>query len=62
MARLRRLSNILRDVRGASTVEYGIILAMIVLVMFVALQGVADETVGMWNDVSTKSSNAIGGQ
>lgn len=61
MARLRRLLNILRDVQGASTVEYGIILAMIVLVMFVALQGVASETVGMWNDVSTKSSNAING-
>ena len=62
MARLRRLLYILRDAQGASTVEYGIILAMIVLVMFVALQGVADETVGMWNDVSTKSSNAISGQ
>lgn len=61
MARLRRLSNILRDVQGASTVEYGLIIAMIVLVMFLALQGVADETVGMWTDVSTKSANAIGG-
>ncbi|WP_067736407.1 Flp family type IVb pilin [Novosphingobium naphthalenivorans] len=62
MARLRRFSNILRDAQGASTVEYGIILAMVVLVIFVAMQGLANETIGMWNDVSTKSSNAINGQ
>ncbi|MCT2400995.1 Flp family type IVb pilin [Novosphingobium mangrovi (ex Huang et al. 2023)] len=60
MARFRNLSNILRDTRGASAVEYGLILAMIVLAMFAMLQGVASEAIGMWNDVATKTSDATG--
>ncbi len=62
MTSFRRLSNIIRDVRGTSSVEYGIILGMIVLVVFLAIEGVATETIGMWDDISTKSSNAIGGK
>lgn len=47
-----------RNVRGATAVEYGLILALIVVVMIVALKGVAGTTVTMWNDVSSKVSNA----
>ncbi|WP_268740535.1 Flp family type IVb pilin [Novosphingobium beihaiensis] len=42
--------------------EYGIILGMIVLVIFLAMQGLATETISMWDDVSTKSSDAINGK
>jgi pilus assembly protein Flp/PilA len=62
MTSFRRLSNIIRNVRGTSSVEYGIILGMIVLVVFLALEGLATETIGMWDDISTKSSNAINGK
>ncbi|MEJ2408819.1 MAG: Flp family type IVb pilin [Novosphingobium sp.] len=61
MTRLRTLSKIPRDTRGATSVEYGVILAMIVLVIFLAMQGLADETISMWDTVSTKSTNAISG-
>lgn len=40
--------------RGATAVEYGLILAMIVLAMIGALNLVAGKTVGMWNNVSTQ--------
>jgi pilus assembly protein Flp/PilA len=49
-----------KDSRGATAVEYGLILAMIVLVMVVALGQVADITVGMWGNVNTKVSAATG--
>ncbi|MBB4153097.1 pilus assembly protein Flp/PilA [Sphingomonas jinjuensis] len=54
-AMLRRLA---RDDRAATAVEYGLILALIVLSMFAALHEMAGTTVGMWNNVSTKVQNA----
>ena len=49
---------ILADRRGATAVEYGLILAMIVLAMFGTLQALADTTSTMWGDVSKKVQNA----
>ena len=58
--RLHRIvSKVIRSQRGASAVEYGMILALIVLVIFVALQAVAGHTVGMWKDIETKTTAAI---
>lgn len=47
-----------RDQRGATAVEYGLICAMIVLVMVVSLKLVAADTIVMWSNVSTKVQNA----
>ncbi|MEG3180522.1 Flp family type IVb pilin [Sphingomonas sp. LT1P40] len=44
--------------RAATAVEYGFILALIVLVMIAALQELAGATTGMWSNVSTKVQNA----
>lgn len=38
--------------RGATAVEYALILAMIVLAMITALTSVANKTTGMWNNVA----------
>jgi pilus assembly protein Flp/PilA len=40
--------------RGATAVEYGLIIAMIVLAMIAALNNVANKTIGMWNNVATE--------
>ncbi|MFC3442071.1 Flp family type IVb pilin [Sphingobium rhizovicinum] len=40
--------------RGATAVEYALIIAMIVLAMLAALNSVANKTVGMWNNVATE--------
>ena len=49
MARLREL---FRDKRGATAVEYGLILSLIFLAMVVAVEGFANQTQSMWNNVS----------
>lgn len=58
---LKRLNTAFEDNAGATAVEYGVILAMVVLVVIFAIQGVADETIGMWGDVNSKTSDAISG-
>lgn len=52
---LRKLA---ADVRGTSAVEYGLILALIVLVLFAALSGMAGETIRMWDHVESESARA----
>ncbi|RIV90000.1 Flp family type IVb pilin [Aurantiacibacter xanthus] len=42
------------DDTAATAVEYGLILSLIVLAMVASLQGVADMTVGMWENVKGK--------
>ena len=39
---------ILRDDRGATAIEYGLIVALIVIAIIGAIQGVADENTGLW--------------
>lgn len=48
------LKQLLHDDRGATAVEYGLIVALIVIAMIVALQGLATETVTMWTDVESE--------
>jgi pilus assembly protein Flp/PilA len=52
---------LLRDERAASAVEYGLILAMIVLAMLTALGNFANESSAMWSNVHQRSANAIQG-
>lgn len=47
-----------RDMRGATAVEYGLIVAVIVIVMIASFMTVADTTKTMWNNISTKVQNA----
>lgn len=46
------------DSRAATAVEYGLIVALMVLAMLGGLQLFADSTIGMWNNVSTKVASA----
>ena len=54
----RAIGRLARDRKGATAVEYGLILALVVLAMIGALIGLASATVGMWNDISSKVSQA----
>ncbi|GGC23330.1 hypothetical protein GCM10011371_08790 [Novosphingobium marinum] len=53
------LKQLLADRKGTSAVEMGLLLGLVVLAMLSAIQGVADENTKMWQDVATKSSEAI---
>ncbi|PZU61160.1 MAG: Flp family type IVb pilin [Sphingobium sp.] len=50
-------STLVRCQRAATAVEYGLILALIVLAMMGALRSVADKTIGMWGHVTEQVTN-----
>jgi pilus assembly protein Flp/PilA len=56
------LKTIGNDNRGATAVEYGLIVSMIVLAMAGALQSVATATNDVWSDVMTSSNDVMGNQ
>ena len=47
----RVLGRLVRDERGATAVEYGLIVALIVIAMIGALTQVAGSTINMWVEV-----------
>lgn len=55
------LKHIGNDNSGATAVEYGLIVSLIVIAMIGALNGVANETIDMWSDVRTTSEAAMNG-
>lgn len=50
----RRAPNLLRDDRGATAVEYGLIVALVVLAMLVALFQLASTTINMWDGIADR--------
>ncbi len=52
------LERSLADDRGATAVEYGLIAALVVLAMLVALQGLGNQSTGSLNSTNTKYENA----
>lgn len=48
----------LRDSRAATAIEYGLILAFVVVALIVGLTALGGATSGMWNTVDTKVSAA----
>ena len=48
------------DTSGATAVEYGLIVSLIVVGMLVSLQLVASETLEMWDYVEVEALDAMG--
>ena len=57
MGPMRYLRKIAADQKGATVVEYGLILAMIFLAMMVGVASVGLTTSSMWNNVSEAVRN-----
>jgi len=55
---MRRFFSIFKDQRGATAIEYGLILAMVFLAMVGSVSIFANATIAMWTDVSTQVTNA----
>ena len=47
---------ILRDDRGATSIEYGLIVALIAISIVGAMQSLANETIGLWSLVTDNVS------
>jgi len=54
---MRHPFEIVKDRRGATAVEYGLILALIFLAMMGGVVAVGQVTSGMWNNVSSEVRN-----
>jgi pilus assembly protein Flp/PilA len=52
---LKRLE---RDERGATAVEYGLILALIFIGLMGAVEAFGQETIEMWNNISSEVGSA----
>jgi len=48
------LAKVLRNTRGATAIEYGLIVALIVIAVIGAVEGVANENTGLWAYVEEK--------
>ena len=55
--KMRHPFELLKDRRGATVVEYGLILALIFLAMIGGVVAVGTVTSGMWNNVSSEVRN-----
>ena len=53
-ALMRLVSNLRRDRKGATAVEYGFILALIVIAIMAAVIELGATTTGLWTNISTK--------
>ena len=54
----RRLIKLIGNMRGATAVEYGLILALIFLAMVVGVVAVGTSTSNLWGNVSNQVKNA----
>ena len=55
---IRQLGKLLGDCRGATAVEYGLIISLVVIGCLGALASVAGASTDLWTDISTKVSDA----
>jgi pilus assembly protein Flp/PilA len=54
----RFFRGIVKSQEGATAVEYGLIVSLIVVAIIGAIDSVADSTINMWNGVSENIVNA----
>ncbi len=55
------LKRLLRDKAGATAIEYGLIVSLVVIAIIASVRSVADETNGLWAIVSSNVDDVTGG-
>jgi pilus assembly protein Flp/PilA len=56
---ISRLIKLVRNKRGATAIEYGLIVALIVIVVVVGISALGGSASGIWGNMTTKVSNAM---
>ncbi len=56
----KQIKTIARDDKGATAVEYGLILALVFLAMLVGIRAFTSGSITMWNNTSTTITTASG--
>lgn len=52
------IRKLMRDRKGGTAIEYGLIAALVVITMIASFIEVANSTTGMWTNVNTKIDTA----
>jgi pilus assembly protein Flp/PilA len=55
----RRLIKLMADVRGATAIEYGLIVSLIVIAIVVGISALGSSNGGAWGNLSNKVDNAL---
>lgn len=55
---MKRIAKLICNERGATAVEYGLILAMIFLAMIVGLTALSGSTTSLWGNISERVTTA----
>jgi pilus assembly protein Flp/PilA len=58
---LKKIRALLRDQRGGTAIEYGLIISLVVITMVGAFVQLANTTTTMWGNVNTKMETARSG-
>jgi pilus assembly protein Flp/PilA len=59
MARLLHLGKrLVRDTRGATAIEYGLVAALMVIGVLVSIKAATDASIAMWGKVSSRVQDA----
>jgi pilus assembly protein Flp/PilA len=58
---MRTLHRLLKDRSGATSLEYGLIISLIFLVILTALTAFGDQSTGIFNGAMNAIRNAMGG-
>ncbi len=56
--RRQRRTGLIKSERGATAIEYGLILALIALAIIGSVTTVADKTINMWGNVANAVNNS----
>jgi len=55
----RRLIKLIWNMRGATAVEYGLIVALIVIVAVVGIQALGSSSANIWGNIANKASDVM---
>ncbi|CAN5250109.1 hypothetical protein BH10PSE15_BH10PSE15_18890 [soil metagenome] len=58
----RLVKKLMRDHRGGTAIEYGLIAALVIITMVLTIVELGGVTSGMWNTVNNKVANVTPGQ
>lgn len=61
MRYVRLLKELAQDAMGATAVEYGLVVAFIVIACMAAIHNLGEETASLWTKVEEKSAKAHSG-
>lgn len=58
LAVIRTIPRVMRERRGATAIEYGLIAALVVIALIASATALGTSTTSLWSNVNTKVANA----